>query len=109
MVWNHASDDWQTTAAVNNLEPGGTFSYHMAAKDGSFGFDFGGVYDKVIPYDKIYFTLGDDRKIEVSFHQLKQGVEVVLTFEAEQKNSLEMQRNGWQAILDNFKRYTELS
>ena len=80
----------------------------MAAKDGSFGFDFGGVYNEVIPNRTIAMTLGDDSHMEVIFEQLAQGVKVMTTFEAEQENSLELQRNGWQAILDNFKRHTEL-
>jgi uncharacterized protein YndB with AHSA1/START domain len=108
IAWNHASDDWETTSASIDLQPGGTFSYHMAAKDGSVGFDFGGVYDNIIPNHKIAMTLGDDRHMEVTFEQLGQGVKVMITFEAEQENTLELQRYGWQAILDNFKRHTEV-
>ena len=105
--WNHASDDWHTTSATNDLRVGGAFSSHMAAKDGSFGFDFGGVYDEVITHQKIAYTLGDDRKVDITFSGNGNATEVVESFEAETENSVELQRGGWQAILDNFKKYVE--
>lgn len=105
--WNHASDDWHTTSATNDLRVGGTFSSHMAAKDGSFGFDFGGVYDEVVLHQKIAYTLGDNRKVDITFSSNGNETEVVESFEAETENSVELQRGGWQAILDNFKKYVE--
>ncbi len=105
--WNHASDDWHTTTATNDLRVGGAFTSHMAAKDGSFGFDFGGVYDEVVTHQKIAYTLGDDRKVEIAFSSNGNETEVVESFEAETENSVELQRGGWQAILDNFKKYAE--
>lgn len=105
--WNNASPDWHTPKAENNLTVGGKFLARMEAKDGSFGFDFWGVYDNIITYQLIEYTLGDDRKVVISFHPLGEKTKVVETFEAEAINSLELQQGGWQAILDNFKRYAE--
>lgn len=105
--WNSASDDWHTPFAENDLRVGGKFSSRMEARDGSFGFDFGGVYDEVIVNKRIAYTLGDDRKVTVDFKEHGGETEVVETFDAEDTHSLEMQQGGWQAILDNFKKYTE--
>jgi uncharacterized protein YndB with AHSA1/START domain len=105
--WNSASSDWHTTKAVNDLREDGTFTYRMEAKDGSMGFDFGGVYNKVIVHKLIYSSLGDGRKVNVVFSILDNYTEIIETFEAETTNSLELQRGGWQAILDNFKKYVE--
>ena len=105
--WNAASEDWHTPRAENDLRPGGKFSSRMEAKDGSYGFDFGGVYDDVVTHQLIKYTMGDDRKVQVDFIPGENGVRIVESFEAEKTNSEEMQRNGWQAILDNFKKYTE--
>jgi uncharacterized protein YndB with AHSA1/START domain len=105
--WNAASDDWHTPRAVNDLRPGGKFSARMEAKDGSFGFDFGGVYDTVKEHQLIEYTIGDGRKVSVRFEGNGNETHVTETFEAEGTNPIEMQRGGWQAILDNFKRYTE--
>ena len=105
--WNSASPDWHTPRAENDLRTGGQFSSRMEAKDGSMGFDFGGVYDEVKPHERIAYTLGDGRQVEVNFKQSGTGTEVVETFDAEGTNPVEMQRAGWQAILDNFKSYTE--
>lgn len=105
--WNNASDDWYTPSAENDLSVGGTFVYKMAAKDGSYSFDFGGIYDEVILNRKIAYTLGDGRKVVIDFTEEDEGVQIVETFEAEGTHSVEMQRAGWQAILDNFKRYAE--
>jgi uncharacterized protein YndB with AHSA1/START domain len=105
--WNNASPDWHTPAAQNDLRKGGNFSYRMEAKDGSFGFDFGGVYDEVVEKELIEYTMGDGRTVKVLFKEEDGQTEVVETFEAEDQNSLEMQQAGWQAILDNFKNYVE--
>jgi uncharacterized protein YndB with AHSA1/START domain len=107
LVWNTASDDWHTTKAENNLEAGGKFNYRMEAKDGSFGFDFWGIYDQVNAQQVIEITLGDERKMKVIFTSENSITEVIETFEAESKNSVELQQSGWQAILDNFKKYVE--
>jgi|ERR1041385_2337905 uncharacterized protein YndB with AHSA1/START domain len=105
--WNFASDDWQSPRAENDLRTGGKFNFRMEAKDGSFGFDFGGVYDNVIPNQRIEYTIGDGRKVIVSFTPLDGKTKVEETFEAESQNSMEMQKAGWQAILNNFKKYAE--
>lgn len=105
--WNNASDDWHTPSATNDLKAGGKFSYRMEAKDGSFGFDFGGEYNEVKAHERIVYTLGDGRKVNVTFSPEGNATKVTETFEAEQTNSPEMQKGGWQAILDNFKKYVE--
>jgi uncharacterized protein YndB with AHSA1/START domain len=105
--WNNASEDWHTTVAENDLRTGGKFLSRMEAKDGSFGFDFGGIYDEVKLHDVIAYTLDDERKVSITFISHENKTEVTETFEAESENSIEMQQNGWQSILDNFKRYTE--
>jgi len=105
--WNNASDDWHTTRAENDLRPGGSFLSRMEAKDGSFGFDFGGVYDDVRKNEYIEYTMGDGRKVKNNFTSQGDKTKLVINFEAETENSIEMQRGGWQAILDNFKKYTE--
>jgi uncharacterized protein YndB with AHSA1/START domain len=105
--WNNASDDWHTTRAVNDLQPGGKFLSRMEAKDGTFGFDFYGVYDKVKPNELIEYTLGDGRKVKIVFTKQDNDTKVVESFDAESINSIELQKGGWQAILDNFKKYTE--
>ena len=105
--WCAASDDWHAPTAENDLRTGGTFSTRMEAKDGSFGFDFGGVYDNVKNNELIEYTMGDGRKVHVTFSSLGDKTKIVETFEAESTNPVEMQRGGWQAILDNFKKYTE--
>lgn len=105
--WNAASDDWHTPKATNDLTVGGRFTSRMEAKDGSFGFDFGGNYTEVETHKKIAYTLDDDRTVSITFTPTADGVKVVERFEAETQNSEELQRNGWQAILDNFKKYTE--
>ncbi|MFB9842528.1 SRPBCC family protein [Mucilaginibacter ginsenosidivorans] len=105
--WNHASDDWHSPSAENDLRVGGTFLYRMEAKDGSFGFDFGGTYDDVTPNKRLAYTIGDGRKVEVLFDGHGNSTKITSTFEAENQNPVEMQRGGWQAILDNFKKYAE--
>lgn len=105
--WNNASPDWHTTRAENDLQPGGSFTSRMEAKDGSTGFDFEGVYQEVEKYSFYSYIMDDGRYVEVSFKKVPDGIEIAETFDAETANSLEMQKNGWQAILDNFKTYTE--
>jgi len=103
--WYNASDDWHTPHAENDLRVGGRFLYRMEAKDGSFGFDFGGTYDQVIPNRLIEYTLDDERKVRISFQNRENRIKVIETFEAESVNSVELQQAGWQAILDNFQKY----
>jgi uncharacterized protein YndB with AHSA1/START domain len=105
--WSNASDDWHTTRAENNLRPGGKFFSRMEAKDGSFGFDFGGVYDAVRTNEYIEYTMGDGRKVQITFSPQGDKTGIVQKFEAESTNPVEMQRGGWQVILDNFKKYAE--
>ena len=109
MKWNSASEDWHTPKAENDLRKGGSFSSRMEARDGSFGFDFGGIYDDVEPNKLIAYTMSDGRKVFVNFTQEGNKTHVSETFDAESTNSLEMQQAGWQAILDNFKKYAETS
>ncbi len=106
--WNNASSDWHTTRAENDVRVGGTFNYRMEAKDGSMGFDFGGVYEKVIKNEQIKYSLSDGRKVKIVFSALDDKTEVLENFEAESIHSIEIQRDGWQSILDNFKKYAEL-
>ena len=105
--WNFASDDWHSPFAENDLREGGKFSSRMEAKDGSFGFDFGGIYDEIKIHKIIAYTMEDGRKVKVTFTDKLNETEVIETFEAETMNSIEMQQQGWQAILDNFKKYVE--
>ncbi len=107
IVWGTAHPDWHTPRAENDIRTGGKFLYRMEAKDGSFGFDFGGMYDEVRPNEYIEYTIGDGRKVTIEFKTTGNQVHIVETFEAETENPVEMQRAGWQAILDNFKKYTE--
>lgn len=107
MQWNNASDDWHTPYAENDLKVGGKFVSRMEAKDGSFGFDFGGVYDEVSMYETISYTMGDGRKVKISFIRQGNDTQIIESFDAEETNSMEMQQAGWQSILDNFKRYAE--
>ncbi len=105
--WNNASPDWHTPRAENDLRVGGKFTSRMEAKDGSFGFDFFGFYDEVKMHQVIAYTLGDGRKVKIVFSTQGKITKVVETFEAENENPVEMQKGGWQAILDNFKKYAE--
>jgi uncharacterized protein YndB with AHSA1/START domain len=105
--WNNASDDWHTPKAENDLRVGGKYNYRMEAKDGSFGFDFWGTYTEIKPNEKISNELGDGRKMSVVFKSNGNETEIEETFETEKQNSAEMQRAGWQAILDNFKKHVE--
>ncbi|RID91414.1 hypothetical protein D2N39_11960 [Gemmobacter lutimaris] len=106
MAWNAASDDWHTTAAEVDLRPGGKFRSRMEAKDGSMGFDFEGDYTEVEPMRRIVAVFGG-RALEVSFAETPQGVRVTEVFDPETTHPEEMQRQGWQAILDRFARHAE--
>jgi uncharacterized protein YndB with AHSA1/START domain len=105
--WNFASDDWHCPSAENDLRVGGKFKAKMEAKDGSFGFEFETVYDELIDQKKIAYTMGDGRKAITHFEKINGGTKVTTTFDAEKENPVEMQKGGWQAILNNFKKYTE--
>lgn len=105
--WCQASDDWHAPYAENDLRTGGKFKTTMAAKDGSFSFDFGGVYTNVQQHKIMEYTLGDDRKVSILFNATGNETKVTETFDAESTHSIDMQRDGWQAILNNFKKYTE--
>ena len=105
--WNAASDDWQCPRAENDLRPGGKYAARMEAKDGSFGFDFEAVYDEVVPGNRMTYTMGDGRKATTNFEAVEGKTRVTTTFDAEGQNDAEMQRAGWQAILDNFRKYSE--
>ncbi len=105
--WNAASDDWHTTRAENDLRAGGRFVYRMEAKNGSSGFDFGGTYRDVISGEKLDYILDDERKVYVMFFRNERQTKVVETFEAENEYPVEMQQEGWQAVLKNFKKYVE--
>ncbi len=104
--WNAASDDWHTTSSTVDLRPGGKFSSRMEAKDGSFGFDFEGTYTNVVDHQLIEYSFGD-REAQIRFEELDGAVLVTVEFDAETENPVEMQREGWQAILNNFKRHVE--
>ncbi|WP_438444409.1 SRPBCC family protein [Gorillibacterium sp. sgz5001074] len=105
--WNQASETWHSPRAENDLRMGGKFLTRMEAKDGSMGFDFGGVYDEVKHHEQISYTMGDGRKVEITFIDQGENTKVMESFDAESTHSVEMQQAGWQAIMDNFKRYTE--
>lgn len=105
--WNNASDDWYTPKATNDLRVGGKFVSTMASKDGCMSFDFEGIYTEVIVHKSIKFDLADGRTVAVDFIDNQSSVAIIETFDPENENSIEMQRAGWQAILDNFKKYVE--
>lgn len=105
--WNNASDDWHSPHSENDLREGGIFKTRMEAKDGSMGFDFEGTYDKVIPNEHIAYTMGDSRKVTLKFTPKDNGTYIEETFEAENIHPEDFQKAGWQAILDNFKKYAE--
>ncbi|MCM4151021.1 activator of HSP90 ATPase [Arenibacter sp. N53] len=105
--WNFAADDWQCPHASNEMHVGGKYSARMEAKDGSFGFDFEAIYDEVVPGEKFSYTMPDGRQVKVNFNKVGAKTDVKVSFDAESENSIEMQKGGWQAILDNFKKYTE--
>jgi uncharacterized protein YndB with AHSA1/START domain len=106
--WNAASDDWHTTKSTVDLREGGGFSSRMEAKDGSFGFDFAGTYTKVVPQQLIEYVFGD-RAGAVEFMEGANGVTVRVTFDAETENPVDLQRDGWQSILNKFAQHVEAS
>ncbi len=105
--WNFASEDWQCPKASNDMQVGGKYFARMEAKDGSFGFDFEAIYDEIIIGEKLVYTMGDARKVIATFNSIDDKTEVTMIFDAEGENSLEMQKEGWQSILNNFKNYVE--
>ena len=107
--WNHASEDWHSPWAENDLRAGGRFRFRMEAKVGGAGFDFEGTYNEVKTNQLVSYTLADLRKVKVTFSGDQTATHLSVQFEAEQTNPIEMQRDGWQAILDNFKKYVEVT
>ena len=105
--WNAANDDWHCPKSSNDLRTGGSFSSTMAARDGSFSFDFAGVYDEVRPHERIAYTMADGRSCEILFEDKDGGTLVTESFDAEAQDPVEMQRDGWQAILERFKAHAE--
>jgi uncharacterized protein YndB with AHSA1/START domain len=105
--WNFAIDTWHCPTASNDLRVGGKYIARMEAKDGSFGFDFEGVYDEVVEGQRLAYTMPDGRKVIVDFNSMGDKTSVTVTFDAETENSLDLQRQGWQSILNNFQKYTE--
>ena len=105
--WNFAASDWHCPEATNNLEVGGEFHYTMSAKDNSFSFDFWGTYQEIIDQKYLSILIGDGRQMKVSFESTSEVTKVIEEFEPEKVNTEEMQRAGWQMILDNFKKYVE--
>lgn len=105
--WNTAQDDWHTTRSTVDLREGGTFLSRMEAKDGSMGFDFEGTYTRVVPRERIEYRMSDGREVEVTFAEQPGGVHVKVVFDGETENPPELQRQGWQAILDNYGRHVE--
>lgn len=105
--WNFASDDWHCPKAENDLRKDGKFSYTMAAKDGSFSFDFCGTHTNIEEKKSISSIMADGRKMKVTFEQENGGVKITEEFEPENENPVDLQKSGWQAILNNFKKHTE--
>ena len=105
--WNFASPDWQCPSAESDLRPGGKFKSRMEAKDGSFGFDFEGTYDDVVAQKKVSYTMPDGRKVVTTFEKTGDGTRIKTLFDPETENPIEMQKDGWAAILNNFKNYAE--
>jgi uncharacterized protein YndB with AHSA1/START domain len=107
--WNFASDDWCCPNAENDLKVGGRYKARMEAKDGSFGFDFMAIYDDITEHKSLVYTMTDGRKVTTNFEEQGGSTKVTTVFDAEEQNSIDMQRDGWQAILNNFKRHVEAS
>ena len=105
--WNAASEDWHTTESSVDLREGGRFASRMEAKDGSMGFDFSGTFTKIVDHQLIEYSLDDGRSVSIAFSPIVDGVRVEETFDAETENDVELQRQGWQSILDNFARHVE--
>jgi uncharacterized protein YndB with AHSA1/START domain len=107
MKWNNASEDWHTPFAENDLKVGGKFKYTMASTDGTMRFDFEGIYTNVVNPSLIEYEMADGRKVKIVFEKDAEGIKVIESFDPETVNPEEMQQQGWQAILDNFKKYVE--
>ena len=107
MQWNSADPGWHCPSSENDLQPGGRFRHRMEARDGSFGFDFEGIYDTVEPHKRIAYTMGDGRTVVTDFSEENDITTIETVFDAETENDPEFQQQGWQAILNNFVRYTE--
>lgn len=107
MQWNHASADWHCTSSFNDLRVGGKFSNRMEARDGSFGFDFEGKYTAIEPFKRIAYAMEDGRQVDIHFREHNESTTIEIAFDAESEHPIDMQRDGWQAILDNFKSYVE--
>lgn len=105
--WNAASDDWYTPTAQNDVTPGGRFNFRMEARDGSMGFNMTGTYNDVQPLARIQYTLDDGRTVKITFEKQEDATRLTETFEAESTHTIQQQQDGWQAILDNFKRHAE--
>ncbi len=106
--WAFASDDWEAPSAENDIRTGGKFLTRMQAKDGSAGFDFGGVYSNVVPNEIIEYSMDDKRAVSVRFESMgENATKITETFDPETENPIEMQRAGWQAILNNYTKHTE--
>ena len=105
--WNFATPEWHCPKAEHDLKVGGKLNYHMAAKNGSMAFDYTATFTRLEPNELMEYKLDDGRKVTISFSDIGDKTEVIETFEVEDENSIEMQRQGWQAILDNFKKYVE--
>jgi len=105
--WNFATDEWRCPKAENDLRVGGKLKSRMEAKDGSMGFDFEATYDEVVDQKRITYTMTDGRKATTTFEEMDGKTKITTTFDAEQSNSIEMQKDGWQAIINNFKKYVE--
>jgi uncharacterized protein YndB with AHSA1/START domain len=105
--WNTAQEDWHTTESTVDLREGGKFVSRMEAKDGSMGFDFEGTYTRIVPGKTIEYRMSDGREVEIEFVERPEGILVRETFDAESENASEIQRQGWQAILNNFARHVE--
>lgn len=107
MQWCHASDDWHTPYAANDLRTGGEFTTAFAAVDGSMAFDFTGIYTEVRPYEYVSYSITGGREVSISFERTDTGTRIIETFEAESTHTTEQQIEGWQAILNNFKKHAE--
>lgn len=105
--WNFASEGWYCPKAENDLKPGGKFNYRMEARDDDIGFDLMGIYDTIISLKRISYHLEDNRNVEILFEEFEGYTTVTEIFDTEEQNPIEIQSQGWQAILDNFRRYTE--
>ncbi|MPT35260.1 MAG: activator of HSP90 ATPase [Flavobacterium sp.] len=105
--WNFADPSWHCPKATNDMQVGGTYSARMEARDGSFGFEFEAIYNEISDGKHFSYTMPDSRQVTVTFHENDNATDLIITFDPENQNPIEMQQNGWQAILNNFKKYAE--